>query len=47
MRSSDRYNGIVGTTIGRTFRPPKIEIGDYPSDMTARCVVNLPNPVIH
>ncbi|WP_245248543.1 formylglycine-generating enzyme family protein [Yokenella regensburgei] len=45
MRSSDRYNGMVGTTIGRTFRPPRTEKNDIPSDMTARCVVNSTVPV--
>jgi formylglycine-generating enzyme required for sulfatase activity len=47
MRSSDSYNGIVGSTVGRTFRAPRVESGDYPSEMTARCVVNLPSPVTH
>lgn len=42
MRSVDRFNGITGSTVGRTFRAPKVNNGDYPSEMTARCVVNSP-----
>ncbi|EOC1319473.1 SUMF1/EgtB/PvdO family nonheme iron enzyme [Cronobacter turicensis] len=44
-RSSDTYNGITGSTVGRTFRPPKVESGEFPANMTARCVVNSPTPV--
>jgi formylglycine-generating enzyme required for sulfatase activity len=48
VRSSDRYNGIVGSVVDRSFRHPKITEKDYfLGDMTARCVVNLPNPVTH
>ncbi|WP_262347941.1 formylglycine-generating enzyme family protein [Raoultella terrigena] len=44
-RSSDTYNGIVGSTVGRTFRSPKVTDGDFPENMTARCVINSPVPV--
>jgi len=44
-RSSDSYNGITGSTVGRSFRPPKVKNSDYPLAMTARCVVNLSQPV--
>lgn len=42
MRSVDRFNGITGSTVGRTFRSPKVKEGDIPPEMTARCVVNSP-----
>nr|EKM0436630.1 SUMF1/EgtB/PvdO family nonheme iron enzyme [Cronobacter turicensis] len=46
VRSSDRYNGIVGSVVDRAFRHPKITEEDYfLGDMTARCVVNSPVPV--
>jgi len=41
VRSSDRYNGIVGSVVDRSFRHPRIRENDYfLGDMTARCVVN-------
>jgi len=45
MRSSNSYNGIIGSTVGRTFRPPRVQKGRIPLSQTARCVVNSPVPV--
>ncbi|MEX9251137.1 formylglycine-generating enzyme family protein [Pseudenterobacter timonensis] len=46
VRSSDTYNGIVGSTVGRTFRPPRAPKDSFIlPNQTARCVVNLPVPV--
>ncbi len=45
VRSSDTYNGIVGSTVGRTFRSPKVTDGDFPENMTARCVINFSVPI--
>ena len=43
VRSSDRYNGIVGSVVDRSFRHPRVTENDYfLGDMTARCVVNTP-----
>ncbi|QIU89833.1 formylglycine-generating enzyme family protein [Yokenella regensburgei] len=46
MRSSDRYNGIIGSTVGRTFRPPRVPQDSIPNSQTARCVVNLSKSII-
>ncbi|AUU85737.1 formylglycine-generating enzyme family protein [Leclercia sp. LSNIH1] len=47
-RSSDTYNGIVGSTVGRTFRSPRVpEDSIVLPNQTARCVVNLSEPVEH
>ncbi|EPS2710281.1 formylglycine-generating enzyme family protein [Cronobacter turicensis] len=44
-RSSDTYNGITGSTVGRTFRPPRLSQDSIIlPDQTARCVVNSPVP---
>lgn len=45
MRSSDRYNGILGSTVGRIFRSPRVADDRIPPSQTARCVVNLPSAV--
>jgi hypothetical protein len=45
MRSSERYNGIVGSTVGRTFRTPRVPQDSIPNGQTARCVVNSTVPV--
>jgi len=40
MRSINSYNGITGSTVGRTFRSPRVPEESIPSSQTARCVVN-------
>ncbi|MCZ7841441.1 formylglycine-generating enzyme family protein [Leclercia adecarboxylata] len=47
MRSSNSYNGITGSTVGRTFRSPRVPEDSIPPSQTARCVVNLSEPVEH
>ena len=45
VRSSARFNGIVGSTVGRNFRTPKVISEDLPDNITARCVVNSSVPI--
>jgi len=45
MRSSHNYNGMIGSSVGRTYRPPRVPQESIPHSQTARCVVNSPVPV--
>ncbi|WP_148250266.1 formylglycine-generating enzyme family protein [Raoultella terrigena] len=45
MRSLNSYNGITGSTVGRTFRSPRVPKDSIPSSQTARCVVNSSEPI--
>ena len=45
MRSSNSYNGITGSTVGRTHRSPRVPEDSIPPSQTARCVVNSSEPI--